>query len=226
MTLNVWVGFDPREAVAYHVFCQSVIERTGEPVAFKPLALGMLPGYDETHRDGSNQFIYSRFLVPCLEDFQGWALFVDGDMLCRRDIAELFALRDSSKAVQVVQHDYRTRNPFKYLGTSMVSGNADYPRKNWSSVILWNCAHPANRVLTQRYVMERTGAHLHRFAWLKDSEIGALPVEWNHLVREQPARDAAIAHYTCGVPGIGAYSHDEFADEWLHTRGRMLACPC
>src|SRR5215212_3157138 len=104
------------------------------------LALGNL-GYRERHRDGSNQFIYSRFLLPHLTGYSGWALYIDGDMLLRADIAALWNLRNESKAVMCVHHDYRTRMRRKYLGAK----NEDYPRKNWSSVVLWNCGHPANR---------------------------------------------------------------------------------
>lgn len=173
--INVVVGFDQREAVAYHTFCQSVLERSTLPVQFLPLAENTLSFYKETHTDGSNRFIYSRFLTPFLMDYQGWALFADGDMICRADIAELWRLRDPSKAVQVVQHDYQTKAQRKYLGNK----NENYPRKNWSSVILWNCAHPAHQRLTPEFVMGQTGAFLHRFSWLKDEDIGALAPEWN-----------------------------------------------
>ena len=223
--IELYVGFDPREALAYHVFCQSVIERTSMPVSFKPLALSVLRTYEETHGDGSNQFIYTRFLVPALQDFAGWAVFVDGDMVCTRDMAELWALRDSRYAVQVVRHpDYKTKHPMKYLGTTMETVNASYPRKQWSSVVMWNCAHPSNRVLTPSYVQKQPGDHLHRFTWLKDEEIGGLPAEWNHLVMEQEPKEAAIAHFTVGIPEIPNYAACEYSDEWRAVRQRMLAC--
>ena len=148
--VNVVVGFDQREAVAYHVFCQSVIDRASAPVQFLPLAENMLSDYKEVHTDGSNKFIYSRFLTPYLMDFSGWAIFADGDMVCEADICELWRLRDPSKAVQVVKHDYKTKANKKYLGNK----NEDYPRKNWSSVILWNCGHQENRVLTPEFIQK------------------------------------------------------------------------
>lgn len=222
--IQCWVGFDPREALAYHTWCQSVIERASAPVAFKPLSLPLLREYQETHGDGSNQFIYTRFLVPALEDFSGFALFVDGDMVCTRDLMELWRLRDSRCAVQVVQHPkYTTRHKTKYVGTSMETANASYERKNWSSVILWNCAHPANRVLTPRYVQEATGEYLHRFSWLDDTEIGSLPAEWNVLVGEQEG-EPAIAHYTLGVPEIEHYRDCDHAGLWHSAKDNLLRC--
>ena len=133
-TINLVVGFDQREAVAYHTFCQSVLETASLPVRFLPLAENTLVDYKETHTDGSNRFIYSRFLTPYLMGFQGWAIFADGDMVCQTDIKALWDLRDPSKALQVVQHDYQTKAHTKYLGNK----NENYPRKNWSSLILWN----------------------------------------------------------------------------------------
>lgn len=213
--ITVAIGYDPREAVAYHVCANSIIRHASEPVAFLPLALNMLKGYEETHKDGSNQFIYSRFLLPHLMKHQGWALFVDGDMLIRDDIAKLWALRDNSKAVICVQHDYKTKAQEKYLGAP----NRDYPRKNWSSVVLWNCAHEANRALTPELVMKSTGAYLHRFSWLKDDEIGTLPIAWNWLPDEFGANpEAKLLHWTLGTPCFHEYANAPQASEWHNER--------
>lgn len=220
--IPLYVGFDQREAAAYHVFCQSVIETATCPVAFVPLNLKSLPDYSETHTDGSNSFIYSRFLVPHLQGYKGWAIFADGDMLCRADIAELWARRDPHKAVMVAKHDYQSKHKLKYIGTSMQTHNANYPRKNWSSVVLWNCEHPANRQLTPDYVMSVTGRQLHRFEHLDDSEIGEFPLEWNWLVSEYSHNDEArLVHYTLGVPGIKFYRSCSHSKEWHETRCRM-----
>lgn len=209
--IQIAVGYDPREAVAYHVFCQSVLERASQPVAFTPLALNTFTSYTEQHTDGSNTFIYSRFLTPYLMDYQGWAIFADGDMICLDDIAKLWALRDERKAVMVVKHDYKTKAQQKYLGNK----NQDYPRKNWSSVILWNCAHPANRCLDPQYVMTHPGSHLHRFAWLDDAQIGEIPKEWNWLTTEYPDNyDAKLLHYTLGTPCFKDYAESEMAELW------------
>lgn len=218
--LNIFIGFDGKvEPVAYHAFVQSVIENSTIPVTFCPLALNTLKGYKETHTDGSNAFIYSRFLVPHLMGYKGLALWVDGDMVCRGDVAELLAMADPSLAVQVVKHDYQTKHPIKYLGAK----NEDYPRKNWSSVILWNCHHWQNKKLTPELVMESTGSYLHRFSWLEDRFIGDLPVEWNWLETEYVYnKDAKLIHHTLGTPCFKDYQYSPYSYEWWNTYQRMI----
>jgi lipopolysaccharide biosynthesis glycosyltransferase len=215
--IPIYVGFDPREAACYHVWCQSVIARASLPVAFIPLHGPMLQNFDG-QKDGSNAFIYSRFLVPYLSGYDGFAIFVDGDMACLEDIAKLWELCDPTKAVQVVKHDYKTKHPRKYIGTPMESDNVDYPGKNRSSVILWNCAHPRNRILTRELVSEAGGQFLHRFAWLADSEIGELPPQWNALALEQDVSMASLIHYTLGAPGFAHYAKCDAADHWHRAK--------
>ena len=216
--IRIVIGFDQREAVAYHTFCQSILERASAPVSFTPLVLGSLKGFSETHTDGSNAFIYSRFLTPWLMDFNGWAIFADGDMICLDDIAKLWALRDETKAVQVVQHNYQTKALDKYLGNK----NENYPRKNWSSLILWNCAHPKHKLLTPEFVMKQTGAFLHRFTWLEDAEVGALPKEWNWLTTEyEDNYQASLLHYTLGTPCFADYKNAEMSDVWHAAHERI-----
>lgn len=211
----IYAGYDAREAIGYHVFAQSLID-TSPGVGILPL-VNLAP-----QGDGSNAFTYSRFAIPELQR-SGPALYVDGsDMLLRVDVQELLDLFDPRYAVQVVKHDYKTRYPRKYVGTPMECDNHDYPRKNWSSVILWNCDHPANR---QRDLFERDGAYLHRFGWLEDHEIGALPKEWNWLADEYGANlDAKLLHWTTGIPGLLRYYRNApHAGEWLAVRDRVLA---
>ena len=213
--IPVFIGYDHREAIAYHVCANSIIRQSSKPVALMPLALKNLQDYEETHTDGSNQFIYSRFLVPHLMGYQGWAIFMDGDMLLRDDINKLWKLRDETKAVQVVKHNYKTKMTEKYLGAK----NEDYPRKNWSSVILWNCGHPANKVVTPEFVMNATGAQVHRFTWLTDNLIGELPIEWNWLPDELGVnKDAKLLHYTLGTPCFHEFATTNMADEWHRER--------
>jgi hypothetical protein len=218
--IRLFIGYDPREAVVYHVCANSIIRHASRALAFTPLALRNLH-YVERHRDGSNQFTYNRFLVPQLAGYSGWALYVDGDMIARADIAELWELRDEGKAVLCVQHDYRTKMRKKYLGAV----NEDYPRKNWSSVVLWNCGHPANRALTPEFVQRATGAQLHRFTWLTDELIGALPREWNWLPDEFGANlDAKLLHWTLGAPCFHEFADAPMAAEW--HREHSLANHC
>jgi lipopolysaccharide biosynthesis glycosyltransferase len=219
--IPIFVGYDPREAVAYHVCVNSIVRQASQPVAIIPLALNLFTDYTETHTDGSNHFIYSRFLVPHLMDYAGHAIFIDGDMIVRGDIVELWNLRDYTKDVQVVKHNYQTRMTKKYLG----SKNENYPRKNWSSVILWNCQNPANKKLTPQFVEKATGAELHRFTWIPDDRIGALPVEWNWLPDEfGPNPNAKLLHYTLGAPCFHEFATTPQADEW--HREHMLSDYC
>jgi len=217
--INIVVGFDQRESVAYHTFTQSIIEKSSLPVAFIPLAINTLKDYAETHTDKSNDFVYSRFLTPYLYDFKGWAIFADGDMICQVDIKELWDLRVESKALLVVKHDYQTKAHQKYLGNI----NENYPRKNWSSIILWNCAHPKHKVLTPDFITNQTGKYLHRFSWLDDADIGELPPEWNWLAIEYPEnRKAKLIHYTLGTPCFKDYENTEMSDIWHQTQQRII----
>ncbi len=217
--IDIVVGFDQREAIAYHVFCQSVLDAASVPVRFLPLASQTLAGYQNYQKDGSNTFTYTRFLSPYLMGFRGWAIFADGDMVCKEDIAKLWSIRDPSKAIQVVQHDYLTKMSKKYLGNK----NENYPRKNWSSLILWNCEHPDNRILTPEFVQSKSGAFLHRFQWLDDNKVGSLPIEWNWLAIEyEPKDDAKLIHYTLGTPCFREYRDTDLSEHWHAGLSRLM----
>jgi lipopolysaccharide biosynthesis glycosyltransferase len=216
--INIVIGFDQRESVAFHTFVQSIIEKASIPLNITPLAINSLKDYKETHEDKSNDFIYSRFLTPYLNNFEGWAIFFDGDMICQTDIKELWDLRDEKKALLVVKHNYQSKAKKKYLGNI----NENYPRKNWSSVILWNCSHPKHKVLTPNFIAEQTGKYLHRFSWLNDDDIGDLPLAWNWLAIEYPINmEAKLIHYTLGTPCFREYSSTDMAEAWQDTYKRI-----
>ena len=209
--IPIFIGYDPREAIAYHVCANSIIRQASQPVCIIPLALNLFQDYTETHTDGSNQFIYSRFLVPHLTDYTGWAIFIDGDMIVRGDIAELWNMKNPYNDVLVVKHDYKTKLTEKYLGAK----NEDYPRKNWSSVILWNCSSFPNRRLTPEFIQKSTGSELHRFTWLDDERVGELPKEWNWLPDEYGPNPAAkLLHYTLGTPCFHEFATTPQGEEW------------
>jgi lipopolysaccharide biosynthesis glycosyltransferase len=213
--IPVFIGYDPREAIAFHTCANSIIRHASQPVQIIPLALNLFKDYTETHTDGSNHFIYSRFLVPHLMKYEGWAIFMDGDMIVRDDITKLWEMRQLDKDVMVVKHDYKTRMPVKYLGAK----NEDYPRKNWSSVILWNCNSYPNRKLTPAFIEQATGAELHRFTWIDDERIGELPKEWNWLPDEYGANpDAKLLHYTLGTPCFQEFADTPQGGEWHKER--------
>ena len=217
--VDIVVGFDQREAIAYHTFTQSVIENSTIPVRFLPLSINSLSDYNEKHKDGSNDFIYSRFLVPHLMNFKGWAIYADGDMVCLEDIKKLWDLRDKNYAVQVAKHNYKTKIEEKYWGNK----NESYPRKNWSSLILWNCEHEAHKILSPDFIEKQSGAFLHRFSWIKDKEIGELEKEWNWLALEyEEKKDINLIHYTIGTPCFKEYSDKSLSSFWKKSFTNML----
>jgi len=222
--IPIFAGFDQREEAGYHAFTSSVLEHASAPFTVTPLHLPLFRSfYAPGVRDGSNAFVYTRFLIPFLQGYTGSAIFCDGsDMLMRADIAELWALRDLHRPVQVVKHDYRTRWPRKYLGTKMEAPNEDYPRKQWSSVMILNCMHMSWRKLTPESVQKMTGQELHRFSWLQEDEIGELPKEWNWLVQEDgPNPDAKLLHFSSGVPLMPAHANSPHAADYMRQCARM-----
>lgn len=177
--IRIFVGWDSKESIAASVLTHSIQRRSSKPVSIAEVRLEQLKDVftRERHPLQSTEFSFSRFLVPSLCDFEGWALFMDSDMLCQDDIAKLWDLRDDDYAVQVVQHDYQPTEITKFLNQPQTP----YQKKNWSSVMLFNNARC--KALTPEYVNTATGLELHQFKWLGDDRlIGALPEEWNHLV--------------------------------------------
>lgn len=209
--ITIFIGYDAKETIAYHVCVNSIIRQSTQPINIVPLSLNLLNDYKETHTDASNQFAYTRFLIPYLMGYNGCAIFIDGDMVLQEDITNLYKLFDSNYAVQVIKHDYKTKRSTKYLGAK----NEDYPRKNWSSVVLWNCAHPKNKMLTTDFVQTASGSQLHRFTWLDDSDIGELPVEWNWLADEYGENpNAKLIHYTLGTPCFEEFANTPMSEHW------------
>ena len=230
--MRVYIGFDPREQDAYDVAVRSL--RRHSPAAIvTPLRAdrlaqgGLLRRPTDTrgliwdlpsNAPCSTEFAISRFLVPLLAQ-TGWVLFVDCDVVFQADVADLFALADPTKAVMVVKHPPLLAVSPKMDGQAQVV----YDRKNWSSVMLWNCDHPANARLSLVDVNERPGRDLHRLYWLADSEIGELSPAWNWLVGERPQpENVGIAHFTNGgpfLPGWEGGPHDDiWRDAWRRLR--------
>jgi hypothetical protein len=220
--MRVFIGYDPREAAAFSVLAHSIHVRASAPITVTPLMLAQLAGLFTRARSPlqSTDFAFTRFLTPYLSGYEGWSLFTDCDMLVLDDIAKLWALRDDRYAVMVVKHDHRPREAVKFLGQPQTA----YPKKNWSSVMLFNNARC--RALTLQYVNTASGLELHQFKWLADETlIGALPGRWNHLVGyDAPSRDVSLVHYTLGGPYFEEYRDCEYAEEWRRERDRMLRC--
>lgn len=232
---SIWIGYDSRETTGFAVAKHSIERHLSEPIEVYGLVLPELqaaglyrrptkakvnsegrrqlvdelsarPDYDGSM---STEFAISRFLTPHLAR-TGWALFMDSDVLARRDLAGLFAAADETKAVMCVQHDYNPSGAVKMDGQVQ----SRYARKNWSSVVIFNCDHPANARLTVDMVNTLPGRDLHAFCWLEDELIGALDVGFNYLVGHSSGGDPSLVHFTSGLPDMPGYENQEYADEW------------
>lgn len=210
--IRVFIGWDPREAIAFDVLARSIWKRSSEPVSITPLIRSTLPVKRE---GGSTEFAFTRFLVPYLCGYEGHAIFMDCDMLCLADIAELWALKEPhwrihGPAVKVVQHDYRPKETVKFLGAKQ----EPYARKNWSSLMVFDNAKC--KALTPEFVQCAPGLDLHQFRWVDEQRtpIGELPEAWNHLVGHSKG-SPKIIHYTSGGPWFPEYRDCEYAGEWF-----------
>lgn len=238
MDRSIWIGYDPREFTSFAIARASVDRQLTQRIPTFALILddlkaaGLYTRPMEWRRSAvdrpvmwdvisdaamSTEHANARFLVPHLAK-SGWALFMDGDMLARANLARIFEGLDREKAVYCVQHDFRPVSGIKMDGQEQ----ALYARKNWSSMMIFNVGHPANAALTPEFVNRVPGRHLHRFCWLKDKEIGALDPAWNWLVRHSDKTiDPKVVHFTAGCPDMPGYENDDYADEWRSWRDRL-----
>jgi hypothetical protein len=225
---NIFIGYDSKEPIAYHVLAHSILRRSSLPVSMTPLVLQSLPMYRRQRTAmESTEFSLTRFLVPYLSGFQGYSLFMDSDMLCLTDLSRF--IQDEicwhgdgtpcgtcDRAVWVVPHDYTPKTATKFLGQPQ----SVYPRKNWSSFMLFNNARCA--ALTPAYVNALSGLALHRLQWIQEEQIGQLPLEYNWLVGEyEPHRKAKVLHYTLGGPWFPDYVTSAHAQEWFDEKAHM-----
>ena len=222
--VRVYIGWDSREDIAYQV-CKYSIEKRSHFAQVMPLKRQELidAGVYDRPKDtlGSTEFTFTRFLVPSLENYKGWAVFCDCDILWQIGVEDLLPYMDDRYAVVVVKHDYKPTNKIKMDGKEQHL----YPRKNWSSVILWNCGHPSNRCLTKNVIDTATGEYLHRFRWLDDKEIGEISCEYNWLVNwyKQPEHGTPkIIHYTEGGPWFPDHVHCEYGALWEREKNEYL----
>jgi hypothetical protein len=229
--VKVFIGWSPAEIRAHLVACHSLHGHSTVRHDVHRLSLDELQAkglYRRPTRSAPNGQLFdvlsdapmstghaiARFFVPYLCDYRGWALFTDGDVLFRDDVAKLEHFADPTKAVMVVQHPPMPETATKKDGHVQTA----YPRKNWSSVMLFNCAHPANQTLWTTVLNQWPGRDLHAFKWLSDDQIGPLPSRWNWLVNvSAPEPDPAICHFTLGTPDVAGHEHDQYADEWLEA---------
>ena len=224
---NIYIGYDSREDLAYQVSKYSLLSKSNN-ISVHPLKLSELKERKLYWRDedklGSTEFTFSRFLIPELNNYEGWALFCDCDLLFLEDVNNLFELADDKYAVMCVQHDYTPKEGVKMDGKQQTI----YPRKNWSSVVLWNCSHPSNKEVTKDLINDpgTTGKYLHRFSWLKDEEIGSIPHHWNWLAgwyTEPNDGSPKAIHYTEGGPWFENYRFCEYHQYWKDALSEMMA---
>ncbi|MCW2411758.1 MULTISPECIES: hypothetical protein [unclassified Sphingobium] len=223
---KVFVGYDSREDIAWQVARHSLLRHAGDDIDVIPLrqdVLRELQLYTRPHDAlSSTEFSLTRFLTPYLAATSGWVLFCDCDFLFTTDIRHVFEGLDASKALYCVQHDYQPANEIKMDGKAQTT----YPRKNWSSFMLFNCDHPDVKALTPAVVNTASPAFLHRFEWIgDDAAIGALDLDWNFLEGEYPRPDSTprVIHYTNGGPWFENWQDVDFADLWLREQDLYLA---
>lgn len=211
--INVFIGYDSKEKIAYHILTESILRHSSVPVSFTPIYLPNIQDSFNRPRNSlsSTEFSFSRFLVPYLMNYNGWALFIDCDMLFKADIKELWNLRNDDYAVMCCQHNYTPKNLSKF-GNQI---QTVYEKKNWSSLMLMNTSKCAK--LSRYYVHNATGLELHQFKWLEDNQVGALPLEWNWLAGEYPYNpNAKNIHFTEGGCYFEKYEDCDYSSDWFN----------
>ena len=211
--INIFIGYDSKEKAAFSTLTYSILKNSTKPVAITPIALNNIKDDFVRERNSlsSTEFSFSRFIIPHLMNYQGWAVFMDCDMLMRTDINELWRQRDDKYAVQVVKHNYVPKHNKKFLGQTQTA----YDKKNWSSVMLMNCKKCTQ--LTPDYVNKASGLELHQFKWLEsDDLIGSIDKTWNWSVGEYEYNpEAKNIHFTEGGPWFKDYENVDYAKEWF-----------
>ena len=205
--INIFIGYDEGEKIAYSVLSESIRQHSSEPVSITPLDLSTTR-YHFQRKKQSNQstdFAFSRFMVPYLCRYQGWAIFMDCDMLLRTDINKIWMMKDDNYAVMCCKHDYVPNQNAKFRGAK----NEPFPKKNWSSFMMMN--NEKCRALSLPYVNEASGLDLHQFKWLESEDlIGSLPLSWNWLVSEYDYNPKADnVHFTLGGPYFKGYEKSD-----------------
>lgn len=234
--LRIFIGYDDREKTAYEVCKYSIEKHTKSNIKIIPLYHRELrrqgyfqrpwltQGHDGNRMDlidgkpFSTEFSHTRFLIPELTGFKGWALFMDCDMLVRCDIKEVFDHIDDKYAAMLIKHRQVVKNSLKMNGVPQ----QNYHRKNWSSFMLLNCGHASNSTLKKEIVNTATGGWLHGLSWMQDHEIGELPSCYNWIDGTSPGNVyAKIIHYSNGGPWEQDYQDCLFADEWFRYHASL-----
>jgi hypothetical protein len=220
MELRVFIGYDSKEVVAYHVLVHSILKHAKKPITIIPLCLDQLRHVFTRENVGTTEFSLTRFLVPYLSNYEGISVFMDCDMLVKCDLAEQVAKiihHGDGKIVYCVKHDYTPKTLNKATGIQI-----NYPRKNWSSFMVFKNKHLHH--LDPNYIDNASAQDLHRMNWLSDNQIGDLPLDFNWLVGEyEPNNEARILHYTLGTPCFKDYQECDHSQEWHETYKNMIS---
>ena len=218
--INIFIGYDEGEKIAYSVLSESIRQHSSEPVSITPLDLSTLRNHFQRKKQSnqSTDFAFSRFMVPYLCRYQGWAIFMDCDMLLRTDINKIWMMKDDNYAVMCCKHDYVPNQNAKFRGAK----NEPFPKKNWSSFMMMN--NEKCRALSLPYVNEASGLDLHQFKWLESEDlIGSLPLSWNWLVSEYDYNPKADnVHFTLGGPYFKGYEKSDYANEWFRVYNDLI----
>jgi len=220
MIFKIFIGYDNREKIAFHVLSHSIIKYSSIPVSITPINLSNLRKFYNRPKGplDSTEFSISRFLTPYLSNFEGYSLFLDCDFIVKSDVAELFnlATKDKKKVVWCVKHNYVSKIKKKFLNEKQLP----YQKKNWSSFVIYN--NSKCKILTPAFVKKANGLFLHQFKWTKDNLIGSIPKEWNVLVGEQKISNFKALHYTIGGPYFKKYRSCEGSKYWFKLKNEML----
>lgn len=219
---RIFIGKDHKENIAYYTLVNSILRKTKRPVSITALTIQSLSHVYTRPRDPkqSNEFSFTRFLVPWLCNYRGLALYMDCDMLVRdgTDITDVFDV-ELSNSVTLCKHEYEPKSDTKFLGAHQYK----YPCKNWSSLMVFNCANYHTRRLTPEYVNMAPAMDLHQFKWT--NRVGELPKEWNWLVGEYPSESKAkVAHFTLGGPYFTGHDDCDYSLEWFEECRDMMHC--
>ncbi|MGA0128446.1 MAG: glycosyltransferase [Burkholderiales bacterium] len=216
--MKIFIGWDPREDIAYQVCKESLIKNSDIDMEIQPIKMSEMREKNLYWREAdplsSTEFTFTRFLTPLLSGYEGWSIFMDCDFMWRGDISTVIDYLDPNKAVMVVKHHYIPSEKTKMDG----SVQHQYPRKNWSSFMVFNCSHPDTQSLTAEVINRESGAYLHQFRWTKTDNIGGLPIFYNYLEgwnNKQECPNPLAVHFTRGGPWFRDYLHVEYGDEWM-----------
>lgn len=217
---KIFIGYDPRETVAFHVLSQSILENSSIPISITPINLKNLKKFYKRKKRSkdSTEFSISRFLTPYLSDYKGYSLFVDCDFVIRDDIAKLLKIvkSDPRKVLWCVKHKYVPKNKIKFLNEKQLL----YSKKNWSSFVVYN--NKKCKILTPKFIERANGLYLHQFRWTKDHLIGTLPKQWNVLVGEQKIpKNFKSLHFTVGGPYFKKYKKFSGSNIWFKYKKIM-----